>query len=140
MPNDFNVGNAVKQLIWTGVYDNTPFSHARLSRSQETATEPAPPRSSSFPQEHYFPTARITVPAPTPSCFAIWRMLAPLRRISITLSRLKILFGRPMGRFFLDPAPPRSSSFPQEHYFPTARITVPAPTPSCFAIWRNSLV
>jgi hypothetical protein len=31
-------------------------------------------------------------------------MLPPLRRISITLSRLKIRFGRPTGRFFPESA------------------------------------
>jgi hypothetical protein len=25
MPNDFNLGNAVKQLIWTGVMFDLPF-------------------------------------------------------------------------------------------------------------------
>ena len=41
-----------------------------------------------------------TVPNPTPSCLLIWRMLAPCCGNSIARSRLKILFCRPMGRFF----------------------------------------
>src|ERR1022692_4813061 len=64
------------------------ISHANVGRGSE---QPEP-----------YSNVLVIVPTPTPSCLAMARMLAPSWRISMTLSLLKIRFGRPMGRFFRD--------------------------------------